>query len=137
MNDYKIVCNEEDLNDNIKLYLNVLKKVCHGNAKDAGWYTDLKTGKSLDRNVGEMMALIHSEISEAMEGYRKNKMDDHLPNRKNVEIELADAIIRIMDLAGYLKLNIGRAVIEKLEYNKTRADHKIENRKKHGGKSFW
>lgn len=88
------------------------------------------------RNVGEMLCLIHSEISEAMEGYRKNLMDDKLPHRPMIEVELADAMIRIMDLAGSQQMDLAGAIKEKLEYNATRADHKIENRLKENGKKF-
>lgn len=81
------------------------------------------------------LALVHSEISEALEGYRKNSMDDHLPHRKMIEVELADALIRIFDIAGALNLSIGEALVEKYNYNQTRADHKPEARSAPGGKS--
>jgi len=99
-----------------------------------GWYTDLKTGKPIKRNFGEVIALIHSEVSEALEGWRKDLMDDHLPNRKMVEVELADAVIRIFDAAGAEGLDIAGALQEKFAYNQNREDHKIENRKKLNGK---
>ena len=83
-----------------------------------------------------MIALIHSEVSEAMEGLRKNLMDDHLTHRKMAEVELADAIIRICDFAGSKEYDLEGAIFEKLEYNKSRADHKRENRAKEGGKAF-
>ena len=63
-------------------------------------------------------------------------MADHLPHGRMVEVELADATIRIVDLAAYLDLDLRGAVVEKLEYNRTRADHKIEKRTKAGGKAF-
>lgn len=112
--------------------------VIHGRNVEAGWWTDLKTGESLrgKRNVPEMLCLIHSEISEAMEGYRKNLPDDKLPHRPMIEVELADAFIRIADLAGGLGLDLGGAVAEKLEFNRIRPDHKKENRLKEGGKAF-
>ncbi len=100
------------------------------------WWRDIHTGKPLDRNVGELLCLVHSEISEAMEGHRKNLMDDKLPHRKMFEVELADALIRILDIAGGLKLDLGGAVREKLEYNSKRADHKVENRLKENGKKY-
>ena len=88
------------------------------------------------RNVGELLCLVHSEISEAMEGHRKLLMDDHLPTRTMLEVELADAVIRILDLAGGLGLDIGGAIAEKLLFNSTRTDHKIANRRLANGKKF-
>lgn len=119
--------------------MHLLTELCQDIYDDnvlAGWYSDPKTGERIERNVGEMLALIHSEISEALEGHRKNLMDDHLPHRRMIEVELADAVIRICDLAGYLGLDLGGALEEKREYNAKRADHKIENRAKDGGKAF-
>ena len=113
-----------------------LQLVCHGLALQGGWWNDINTGEPLNRNVGELLCLIHSEISEAMEGYRKNLMDDKLPHRKMIEVELADAAIRIFDLAGGLGLDIGAAIREKIIFNTTREDHKIENRKSENGKKF-
>ena len=78
--------------------------------------------------------LIVSEIAEAKEGHRKGLMDDHLPDRPMIEVELADAMIRIGDLAGALGLDLGGAVIAKMRYNQTRSDHKLANRRKPGGK---
>lgn len=120
----------------IKDSINRCRDLCHAEAVNAGWYTDIHTGKKLVRNVPEMIALIHSEVSEALEGYRKHQMDDKLPHRLAIEVELADALIRIYDLAGYLDLDIGGAVVEKILFNRNREDHKIENRLKAGGKMF-
>jgi hypothetical protein len=84
---------------------------CHKASIDAGWYTDVNTGLPIQRNVGEMVCLIHSEISEGMEGVRKNLLDTHLPHRLMIEVELADAVIRIADLMGYLKLDAERGAM--------------------------
>lgn len=115
-----------------------LTVVCHGAAEN--WWIDLKTGENLaetgNYNFAEKLCLIHSEISEAMEGHRKNLMDDKLPHRKMAEVELADAVIRIFDLAGAAGFDLGGAMAEKLQYNAARADHKIENRVKDHGKKF-
>ena len=115
----------------------VLTNECYSRSKDGGWWTNLETGEDLELTVERALskvALIHSEVSEALEGFRKDTMDDHLPHRKMAEVELADAIIRIFDLAGKAKFDLAGAVIEKLEYNSKRLDHQIENRKKDGGK---
>lgn len=77
--------------------INMLVSLVHQRNVDAGWWSDPATGQRKDRNVGELLCLVHSEISEALEGHRKNLMDDHLPKRKMIEVELADAIIRIFD----------------------------------------
>jgi NTP pyrophosphatase (non-canonical NTP hydrolase) len=116
----------------------VLATASHGVSVSAGWWTDLATRESLigKRNVGELLMLIVSEIGEAMEGHRKNRMDDHLPDRKSIEVELADAVIRIGDLSRALGLDVGGAIGEKLNYNAQRADHKIENRLKPDGKKY-
>lgn len=118
--------------------INALCAEIHADNVAAGWWTDLSTGESIvaTRNVPEMLCLIHSEISEAMEGHRKNLMDDKLPHRKMMEVELADAVIRIFDLAGSRGYDLGGAIQEKRAYNKQRADHKPENRLKAGGKAF-
>lgn len=120
----------------MKTEINSLRDTCYEASKESGWHTDLKTGELIERNKAEMLCLIHSEISEAMEGERKDLMDDHLPNRKMAEVEMADAVIRIMDYCGRWNYDIGGAIEEKLTYNKTRADHKIKNRKSDGGKAF-
>jgi len=102
----------------------------------SGWWHDLKTGAPLQRNVGELLCLIHSEISEAMEGHRKGLQDDKLPHRPMIEVELADALIRILDLAGAMQLDLGGAVLEKIKFNMSREDHKRETRLAEGGKAF-
>jgi hypothetical protein len=167
-----------------------------------GWWDDP------NRCLYQTLQLVSTEIAEATEGERKNLMDDHLPHRKMGEVELADSLIRVLDIGGYLKLtynpleqphrwcleeqdSIGKqhlainatiisfayaleeflnakthythelllttysimissilhvadrnsydikaATHEKHAYNKTRADHKRENREKEHGKMF-
>ena len=97
--------------------VNALAELCHKESRRAGWYTN-KDGSEKTRNIPEMLCLIHSEISEAMEGIRKNLRDDKLSHRPAVEADLDGAIA------------------EKLIYNRSRADHKLENRIKEGGKAF-
>ena len=100
------------------------------------WWHDPATGERLNRNVGEMLMLVVSEIAEAMEGHRKGLMDDKLPHRKMIEVELADAVIRIFDICGGLGMNLHDAVVEKLQYNQAREDHTNEARLKEGGKKY-
>lgn len=69
------------------------------------------------RNRGEMIALMHSELSECLEGLRKGLMDDHLPHRSMEEAELADTVIRILDYAAGFGLDVGGAIVEKMRYN--------------------
>lgn len=163
--------------------------------KDVGWWDDP------NRCLFETVQLITTEVAEATEAERKDLMDDHLPHRKGGEVELADALIRVLDFGAHKGLkcinvrcipwpignwSIGRkhywinkhvidlgeevlhgvidmqkanliysrliqsicmvsqskgydieaATLEKLEYNRNRADHKRENRSKVGGKKF-
>ncbi len=75
------------------------------------------------RNQPEMIALMHSELSEALEALRKDPYvpDSKVPARTNLECELADTIIRIMDFAKAYDLKVAEAICEKARYNQSRA----------------
>ena len=116
---------------------NALQAECHGAA--AHWWVDLKTGTDVRSNkmaFAQKLMLIVSELAEAMEGDRKDLMDDKLPHRKMREVELADAVIRIFDTAGGFGMDLAGAIAEKMEFNAIRPDHKTENRLAEGGKTY-
>lgn len=110
--------------------LNIYAAECHA-ANKKWWPEDVRT-----RNKGEAITLMHSELSEALEAERKDLMDDKLPHRKGAEVELVDCLIRIFDYAHAFGYNLEDAFWEKMDYNRTREDHKLENRMKVGGKKF-
>jgi len=100
-----------------------LQEECHDIAREKGWWDE-------PRRDGEIIALIHSELSECLEAMRNGyELDDKIPEFSGVEAELADAIIRIMDFAGSAKLRVAEAILAKMEYNRSRPH-------KHGGKVF-
>lgn len=102
---------------------NKLQVDIHKTAQEKGWWSD-------DRNNGELLALIHSEVSEALEALRQgNPPDDKVPEFDGAEVELADAVIRIMDMAEARGYRVAEAIVAKVTYNKTRSY-------KHGGKKF-
>ena len=161
------------------------------------WWRDIHTGLPINKNSGELLMLVITELAEAVEGIRKNLMDDKLPHRKMEEVEMADAKIRLLDLAGgfgldlwentenqkphleftgnkaeeilrichmvsstsfaeglsvslgvsliiraietycrHYQLDLEGAILEKLEYNQKRQDHKVEHRRSEHGKKF-
>ena len=114
--------------------LNYLSHLCH--VANIKWWYKLGTDEPLDRNKGELLMLMVSEIAEAMEGERKELMDDKLPHRKMAEVELADCLIRIFDYAAGFGYDLGGAFIEKMEYNAQREDHKHEARALSNGKKW-
>lgn len=184
--------NEDALTpENLENFCNL----CHEAAKN--WWINLETNEPLDRNRGEMIALKHSELSEAWDGFKIGAMDDHLPHRLALDVEIADACIRLGDytkgtnislqqmvgmsfmpienpdirlllleahsalsklleaerkgketslvvISFFLHIyrhrnlypQIDEIIVEKMEYNANRADHKIENRLKDGGKKI-
>lgn len=108
-------------NEFIAAFFNVSTEV-NRIAKSKGWWDE-------ERNDGEIIALMHSELSEGLEYLRnKVKLSDHIPFT-GIEEELADVIIRIMDYGVARKLDIARALLSKINFNESR-EHK------HGGKKF-
>ena len=101
----------------------ILAKDVNDIAKSKGWWKG-------ERNDGELIALMHSELSECLEALRHdNPPSDHIPEFSGVEEELADVIIRIMDFSLAKKHRVADAVVAKIAFNRTREVM-------HGGKKF-
>lgn len=90
------------------------------------WWKDPATGETLLSEplmVPTKLMLLVSELAEAMEGHRRDQMDDKLPHRPAFEVEMADALIRLLDLAGAMGIDLGGAYVDKMIYNSRREDH--------------
>lgn len=107
--------------------MNSIGEIARDDADAAGW-------PWLD-TPGVLMQIV-SELAEAMEADRRDAPDKHLPERRGLEVELADAIIRIAGFAAHLGFDLGGAIIEKMEFNRAREDHQPESRKAAGGKRY-
>jgi NTP pyrophosphatase (non-canonical NTP hydrolase) len=111
---------------------------CHAASYQAGWWHEPDGSPIKDNKyaVAVKLILCISEAIEAMEGDRKGLMDDKLPHRSMLEVELADLIIRAGDLAAAYDLDVGGAIEEKMSFNVTRPDHQLVNRRAEGGKKY-
>jgi NTP pyrophosphatase (non-canonical NTP hydrolase) len=103
--------------------VNEMSCVIHDWAISKGWWLE-------KRNDAEMIALMHSELSEALEFLRHgNPPSDHVPEISGVAEEMADTVIRIMDYCYARNINLGEAIIKKHAFN-------INREHRHGGKNF-
>ena len=105
--------------DNNEVTIKKLIRESYETAKLKGWWDD-------ERDVPHCLALIHSEVSEALEAYRKHELESWYEKDRNykpegISFELADTIIRICDLAGHLEIDLEKAIKEKIAYNKGRS----------------
>ena len=93
-----------------------MQDIVHQNAVGKGWWDE---GVE-NRNKGEAIALMHSELSEALEALRKGNPQDNKIPFDNLTVELADCVIRILDFCGAYNLPLAEALIAKHEFNTTR-----------------
>ena len=99
-----------------------LKEECWKVAEEKGWH-------DVPRSFGDLIALCHSELSEALEEFRKHGLDpdfmvytysSDMEKPEGIAIELADLLIRVFDMSRELKIPILSALDWKMDYNKTR-----------------
>ncbi len=116
----------------MSLQIHQLIEQSYKTSVEKGWWHD-DNGIIVNRNIGELLALIHSEVSEALEDWRNGKPINVMTLRakdgkpEGFPSEMADIFIRVADMCGHFKINLESALEEKLAYNKTRPH-------RHGGK---
>jgi len=102
-----------------KKYISCLQKLCHQIAVEKGFYENYcvpyNPSSINNRPLPELIALMHSELSEALEAIRHTDED-----KNNVGEEFADTVIRIMDTCEYLGINLEEEITKKISINKTR-----------------
>lgn len=168
-----------DIKGFASVVLSDLQDMCHMASHKAGWWHHPNTGLPYipgDDMIGDdgvqwhdlrddtknlivaywpfviatKIALVHSEVSEALEAHRRGLHDDKLAHRLGLEVELADAMIRQFDVTGAMEhaamlgvvdprlhtMDIGRGFFEKMNFNVDRPDHKIAVRTSVGGKAY-
>lgn len=123
------------MNSDIAYSANVLTTACHLASKRAGWWENINPRDPYV--IATKLMLGVSELAEAMEGARKGLKDDKLLEKEMLEVELADCVIRVFDLAGALGYSdFGGTLAAKMAFNATRVDHKKEHRDGENGKRF-
>ena len=102
--------------------LNHFRDLCYLRSYNAGWWDDLDRNELTNKLLrATKIGLIHSEVSEMLEGLRKGNQDDHLPHRTMEEVECVDILIRVFDYAGHRGFDLDTIIKEKLNYNTLRS----------------